>query len=145
MAKNTSSLAPMTAPSGSPRREGVASELDASPSRTRVRIGLAVAPLVFGWILLAPSTLDPEAHRLAAILAAVVVLWVTEAIPMPVTAMLGAAAAVVLRVAPAREVFAPFADPLMFLFIGAFILARAIDRKSTRLNSSHGYISYAVF
>src|SRR5690606_36773811 len=31
-----------------------------------------------------------------------------------------------LRVAPAREVFAPFADPLMFLCIGAFILARAI-------------------
>src|SRR2546429_7367818 len=24
-------------------------------------------------------------------------------------------------------------------------LARALDRKSTRLNSSHGYISYAVF
>jgi sodium-dependent dicarboxylate transporter 2/3/5 len=32
----------------------------------------------------------------------------------------------VLRVAPAREVFAPFADPLMFLFIGAFMLARGI-------------------
>jgi solute carrier family 13 (sodium-dependent dicarboxylate transporter), member 2/3/5 len=29
-------------------------------------------------------------------------------------------------VAPAKEVFAPFADPLMFLFIGAFILSRAI-------------------
>ena len=49
---------------------------------------------------------------LAAILAAVVVLWVTEALPMPVTALLGAAMAVVLRVAPARDVFAPFADPL---------------------------------
>ncbi len=54
------------------------------------------------------------------------VLWVTEALPLPVTALLGAAVCVVLQVAPAREVFAPFADPLMFLFIGAFILARAI-------------------
>jgi sodium-dependent dicarboxylate transporter 2/3/5 len=59
-------------------------------------------------------------------LAAVVILWVTEALPLPVTALLGASACVVLQVAPAREVFAPFADPLMFLFIGAFILARAI-------------------
>jgi sodium-dependent dicarboxylate transporter 2/3/5 len=60
------------------------------------------------------------------VLAAVVVLWVTEALPLAVTALLGAAACVVLQVAPAKEVFAPFADPLMFLFIGAFILARAI-------------------
>jgi sodium-dependent dicarboxylate transporter 2/3/5 len=57
---------------------------------------------------------------------AVVVLWVTEALPLPVTALLGATACVILRVAPAKEVFAPFADPLMFLFIGSFILARAI-------------------
>lgn len=55
-----------------------------------------------------------------------VVLWVTEALPLPVTALLGAAACVVLQVASARDVFAPFADPLMFLFIGAFILARGI-------------------
>jgi sodium-dependent dicarboxylate transporter 2/3/5 len=60
------------------------------------------------------------------VLAAVVILWVTEALPLPVTALLGASASVVLQVAPAREVFAPFADPLMFLFIGAFILARGI-------------------
>ncbi|HEV2761548.1 MAG TPA: SLC13 family permease, partial [Pyrinomonadaceae bacterium] len=60
------------------------------------------------------------------VMAAVVVLWVTEALPLPVTALVGAAACVVLRVATAREVFAPYADPLMFLFIGSFILARAI-------------------
>ena len=70
--------------------------------------------------------LTPAAHRLAAVLAAVVVLWVTEALPLAVTALLGAAVSVVLQVAPAKDVFAPFADPLMFLFIGAFILARAI-------------------
>jgi len=70
--------------------------------------------------------LTTPAHRLAAVLGAVVLLWVTEALPLPVTALLGAALCVVLGVAPAREVFAPFADPLMFLFIGAFILSRAI-------------------
>jgi sodium-dependent dicarboxylate transporter 2/3/5 len=59
-------------------------------------------------------------------MATVVVLWISEALPMPVTALLGVSACVVLRVAPAREAFAPFADPLMFLFIGSFILARAI-------------------
>ena len=45
---------------------------------------------------------------------------------MAMTAFLGVAAAVVLGVAPAAVAFAPFADPLIFLFIGTFMLAQAI-------------------
>ena len=70
--------------------------------------------------------LTPEAQRLAVIVACVVVLWFTEALPLAVTALLGAVACVVLGVAPAKEVFRPFADPLIFLFIGSFLLAEAI-------------------
>ncbi len=93
----------------------------------RGRIGAVLAPAAFVSLLALPMPgLSPEAHRLAGVLAAVVVLWVTEALPLPVTALLGASACVLLQVAPAKEVFAPFADPLMFLFIGAFILARGI-------------------
>ena len=72
------------------------------------------------------DALTPEAWTLAAIVAVVVVLWFTEALPLAVTALLGAAACVLLGVAPAKEVFAPFADPLIFLFIGSFLLAEAI-------------------
>ena len=92
----------------------------------RRRIGFGLAPLVFAALWLAPLALPERAHRLAAILGAVVVLWITEAIPMTMTALLGVAFAVVLGVAPAAEAFAPFADPIVFLFIGSFMLARAI-------------------
>jgi len=92
----------------------------------RRRLGLVLAPIAFIAVWLLATGLDPAAHRLAAILAAVVVLWVSEAIPMAMTAFLGVSAAVVLGVAPAQAAFAPFADPLVFLFIGTFILARAI-------------------
>jgi len=95
--------------------------------RIRRLAGGVLAPLLFLTVLLAPFPgLKPEAHRLGAVMVAVVVLWITEALPLPVTALLGAAVCVVLGVAPAKEVFAPFADPLMFLFIGSFILARGI-------------------
>jgi sodium-dependent dicarboxylate transporter 2/3/5 len=96
--------------------------------RIRKRVGLILAPLVFVTLLffVPMPGLSDRAHRLAAITATVVVLWMTETLPMPVTALLGAAACVVMRVAPAKDVFAPFADQLMFLFIGSFILARAI-------------------
>ena len=107
---------------------------------TRERAGLAIAAAAFAAVFLAPFPgLTPEAHRLAAVMAAVVVLWVSEAIPLPATALLGVATAVALGVAPAREAFAPFADPLMFLFIGAFILARAIF-----LHGLNRRVAYAV-
>jgi sodium-dependent dicarboxylate transporter 2/3/5 len=70
--------------------------------------------------------LSGEAQALAAILAAVVVLWISEALPLPVTALLGAVACVVAGVAPADKAFQPFADPVVFLFIGSFMLAEAI-------------------
>jgi sodium-dependent dicarboxylate transporter 2/3/5 len=104
-------------------------------NRFRMTVGLILAPLAFVLLLLAPFPgLTPEAHRLAAILATVVVLWVTEALPMAVTAVLGTVLAVVLRVAPAQTAFASFADPIIFLFIGGFMLARAmfvhgVDRR----------------
>lgn len=104
--------------------------------RLRRWIGLTLAPAAFLTVLgLSLPALRPESHRLAAVAAAVVVLWITEALPMPVTALIGASACVVLQVAPAKEVFAPFADPLMFLFIGSFILARGlfIHRLDRRL------------
>jgi sodium-dependent dicarboxylate transporter 2/3/5 len=94
--------------------------------RWRRRGGLVLAPVAFALAWAATVDLPTPAHRLAAILAAVVVLWVAEAIPMAMTAFLGVAAAVVLGVAPAAEAFAPFADPLIFLFIGTFMLAQAI-------------------
>ena len=70
--------------------------------------------------------LSYEATALAWILAGVIVLWVTEALPLPVSALLAAAACVVAGVAPAADVFRPFSQPLVFLFIGSFILAEAI-------------------
>ncbi|RLT09525.1 MAG: SLC13/DASS family transporter [Planctomycetota bacterium] len=106
------------------------SQLEQRLDFLRRRAGLVLAPLLFAFILSAnfESLADkPTAHRLAAVMAAVVVLWVTEAIPMALTALLGATACVVLQVAPAKNVFAPFADQLMFLFIGSFMLARAIE------------------
>src|SRR5882724_8145892 len=95
--------------------------------RLRRWAGLTAAPLTFAAVLWLPfPSLALAAHRLAAVLAAVIVLWITEALPMPLTALIGASACVLLQIGSAKDVFASFADPLIFLFIGAFILARAI-------------------
>jgi sodium-dependent dicarboxylate transporter 2/3/5 len=103
-------------------------------NRRRRTVGLFLGPAILVAMLAAPLPLTGPAHRLAAILAMMVVLWITEALPITVTALLGPVLAVVFHVAPARAALAPFADPIIFLFIGSFILAQAmfvhgVDRR----------------
>ncbi|NJM52573.1 MAG: hypothetical protein HC846_03720 [Blastocatellia bacterium] len=109
--------------------------------RLRHQAGFFLAPFVFLVIYFAPLDLKPEAHNLAAIISAIIVLWICESLPMPVTALIGASLCVLLKVAPAKEVFAPFADPLMFLFIGSFILARAIFLHDLDKRFAYGVLS----
>jgi sodium-dependent dicarboxylate transporter 2/3/5 len=95
-------------------------------NRRRRTAGLLLAPLLAGAFLLVPMELAPAAQRLGAVLILMIVLWMTEAIPLAATALLGPTLVVVLGVAPARTAFAAFADPIIFLFIGSFILAEAM-------------------
>jgi sodium-dependent dicarboxylate transporter 2/3/5 len=106
---------------------GSGSPAEALFNRRRQSVGFVLGPVVFATIWLLPfPTLPPAAHTLAAILGLMVVLWMTEALPLAITALVGPALAVVLGVAPARTAFAPFADPIIFLFIGSFMLAEAM-------------------
>ena len=95
-------------------------------NRRRRTFGLFAAPVALIALLLLPLPVPVAAHRLAAVLAMMVILWVTEALPLAVTALVGPILAIMLGVAPARTALAPFADPIIFLFIGSFMLAEAM-------------------
>jgi sodium-dependent dicarboxylate transporter 2/3/5 len=116
--------APSPAP-GQPALEG------RPPGGRAVRLagGAAACALVLALPL---HGLTPEAHRLAAIFAWAVIYWVTQALPLGLTALLASALAIALGVAPARTVLAPYADPVIFLFLGSFVLAEAM--KTTGLD-----------
>ena len=95
-------------------------------NRRRRTIGLFAAPVVLLILLLVPLPLSAPAQRLGAIMALMVVLWVSEALPLAVTALVGPILAILFGIAPPRTVLAPFADPIIFLFIGSFMLAEAM-------------------
>jgi sodium-dependent dicarboxylate transporter 2/3/5 len=94
----------------------------------RARVGTVLAPVVFFALWFAPLPLNYQAHALAAILGLTIVLWVTEAIPMAATALLGPALCVVFGVAKDKDVFASFGNPICMLFIGSFLLAQAMQK-----------------
>ena len=102
--------------------------------RNRRTVGLFLGPIVLVAVLLFPFDLAAEQQRLLAVLAFVVVWWITEAIPIPITGLLGVVLCAILEAAPAPEgtdtyadvVFGFFVDDNIFLFIGSFIIAEAM-------------------
>jgi sodium-dependent dicarboxylate transporter 2/3/5 len=112
----------------SPRETLSAAELRFE--RGRRSFGLFAGPLAFALLLLFPVPApSAEGGRLAAILAWVLVWWITEAVPIPVTSLLGPALAVVCGVGSAAEMFGPFGDPIILLFLGSFVIAEAMARS----------------
>lgn len=77
----------------------------------RRKAGLFLAPVIFVVLLLYPfRTLSPDSHKLAAVIGCILILWITEALPLPVTGLLGPTLAILLGIAPASKAFGPFAD-----------------------------------
>lgn len=107
----------------------------------RKRLGIILAPLVFIFTYLLCDGLQPEGRKLAAILSAVAIMWITEIIPLPVSALFGAVLCVVLGVADARSVLAYFADPIVFVFIGGFMIARAMMFHGLDRRIALGFLS----
>ena len=93
---------------------------------SRERIGFVLGPAVFVGCYLWGHGLAHEPRTLGAILALMIVFWVTEALPLAATALVGPMLAVLLGVTGVRAAFAAFADPIIFLFIGSFMLAQAM-------------------
>lgn len=106
---------------------GAISHAEARFEHWRRRTGFVLAPVVFLVLWLLPVTgLSEPAHRLLAVSGLVITLWVTEAVPLAVTALLGPALCVVCGVSTEREVFKSFGHPILFLFLGSFLLAEAM-------------------
>ena len=94
--------------------------------RGRRTIGLFLAPAVALIFLALPLSMPPSQQTLAGLLLGVIVLWVTEPVPIPVAGLIGVGLVVVMGVAPADDVLSPFGSSTVFTFIGAFILAQAM-------------------
>lgn len=103
------------------------SEAEERFERWRKRLGWYLAPvvLVVLWFIPFPGLSEPARH-LFAIVGMALVLWMTEAIPLAATALLAPSLCVLAGLGSAREVFKPFADPVIFLFIGSFFMGQAM-------------------
>jgi solute carrier family 13 (sodium-dependent dicarboxylate transporter), member 2/3/5 len=107
------------------------SESEERFERRRRTAGFFLAPLATVVVFLLPLDIPETQHVVAAVMAGVIVAWVTEPIPIPVSGLIGAALLVLMGLGGdegADAVLAPFGSGTVFTFIGAFILAQAMLR-----------------
>ena len=100
-------------------------EGDDTPRARPLRLAAAVACAAAVWFL-GPD--DPRLRAGLAIFALAGLLWLTQALHLAATALLVPLLAVLAGVQAPREALAPFASPILFLFLGGFSLAAALQQ-----------------
>ena len=93
---------------------------------TRGYMLLALDFLLFlALIKMLPFT--PMENRGLALLIFIGILWLTEAFNITVTSLMVPILAIGLNVLPTKAAFAPFSEPIIFMFFGGFVLAAVMN------------------
>ena len=98
--------------------------------KTYQLVGLLLGPLAFAAMLLspAPAGLSAGGWATAALAVWMAVWWATEALPLFATALLPLVMLPLLGIANLNAAAAPFANPVVFLLLGGFLIALAVER-----------------
>lgn len=99
-------------------------------------LGAPIIALIIYWIL--PNTytdihnqvlpFNPHAKACLAVVVWMVLWWLFEPVPIPVTSLLPIPLFPLLGIAKPAQAMAPYASGTIFLFMGGFILAIAVQR-----------------
>ena len=115
---------------------------DASFDRKRHIFGAVMGPLCALLIWITPiSSLNVAQHQLLAIMALVAIWWITEPVAIPVTSLLGPSLCVLVGVVPMKTAFESFASPMIFLFMGGFLIAKGMMVNGLDKRIAYGIMS----
>ena len=115
---------------------------EAQFDRKRRLIGAILGPLCAALVWLMPiDGIKESAHHLLAIMTMVAIWWITEPVPIPVTSLLGPTLCVVMGIAPLKDAYEQFANPMIFLFMGGFLLAKGMMVNGLDKRIAYGILS----
>lgn len=96
----------------------------------RQKIGLWLGPLLFILMLIIPTPagMEPAAQKMAAIALLMATWWMCESLPIPATSLLPIVLFPMMGIMSTGNAAAPYANHLIYLFMGGFIIALAMQR-----------------
>ncbi len=102
----------------------------AGPSRVRRTVGFWLGLVLFALLLSgpAPEGMPPAAQRMAATVVLMGCWWVGESLPLGVTALVPLVAYPMLKIMPSKEVAPNYTNHYVFLLLGGFFIALAMQR-----------------
>ena len=105
--------------------------------------GWLVGPpaLILTLVLPPPDGLGEAGWRTAGAAVLMAAFWIAESIPIPATALLPLVLFPALGLGDVRDTAAPYANPIIFLFLGGFIIALAMQRWQLHRRVAIGLIS----
>ena len=106
-------------------------------------VGLVAGPLAFALLLWLepPGGMEPMAWTMVAVTAWMAIWWLTEAIPVPATALLPLPLLPLTGILKIDPTAANYADDLIFLFLGGFMLAAAMQKTGLHRRIALGIVS----
>jgi solute carrier family 13 (sodium-dependent dicarboxylate transporter), member 2/3/5 len=102
-----------------------------SDNHSHVKVaGFLAGPISFLLVSTLVSTefISPGANKVLGVAAWMIVWWITEAAPIPITALLPLVLFPFLGVMKMNEAAAPYANPIIFLFMGGFMIALGLEK-----------------
>ncbi|QJR82864.1 SLC13/DASS family transporter [Alteromonas pelagimontana] len=111
---------------------------------TYQKVGLLLGPAVFLLIAIlpAPGDLSQSAWFTAAVATWMAIWWSTEAVHVAVTALLPLVVFAPLGILPIKAAAAPYANPTIYLFLGGFIIAAALQKADLHRRIAYFILSY---
>ena len=97
---------------------------------TKQGVAIIAGPLIF--LLLQgigrPADMEPAAFKVLGATIWIILWWVTEAVPIAVTALMPMILFPLLGISSMNAITQPYSQPIIYLFVGGFVLALAMER-----------------
>jgi solute carrier family 13 (sodium-dependent dicarboxylate transporter), member 2/3/5 len=111
--------------------------------RRSAALAAGAAAFVVAFVAPWPDVMPADARATAAVAMLMAIWWMTEALPLYATALVPVVLFPLLGVLTPTAATAPYANPIIFLFIGGFLIAAAMERWGLHRRVALGIVAVA--